>query len=86
MLITHYNVKNTFLSRQSFININKKVNYIKSLLKKNCQQTKIKFSLMYYIQKNTIMGNFDVETTSSQDYGLFYKCMYYVFIIHDYFL
>jgi hypothetical protein len=86
MLITHYNVKNTFLTKESFININKKVNFIKSLLKKHCQQTKLNFSLTYEIRHNIIIGKFELSSSSAYDYGLFYRLSFVIRMNQNYIL
>jgi len=86
MLITHYNVKDTFLTEESFIKINKKVNFIKSLLRKYCKQTKLIFSLTYEITLNIIVGKFELSTSSAYDYGLFYRLSFVIRMNQKYIL
>jgi hypothetical protein len=86
MLITHYNVKDTFLSKKSFIDINKKVNFIKSLLEKHCQQTKLNFSLTYENRHNIIIGKFELSSSSAYDYGLFYRLSFIIRMNQNYIL
>jgi hypothetical protein len=86
MLITHYNVNNTFLTKSSFININKKINFIKSILKKYCQQTKLKFSLTYERKYNIIIGKFELSTSSAYEYGLYYALSFIIRMNSNYIL
>jgi len=86
MLITNYNVQNTFLTKGSFININKKVNFIKSLLRKHCKQTKLKFELTYEIRLNIIIGKFELSTSSAYEYGLFYSLSFAIRMNQNYIL
>ena len=86
MLITNYNVQNTFLTKGSFININKKVNFIKSLLRKYCKQTKLIFSLTYEITLNIIIGKFELSSSSAYDYGLFYRLSFVIRMNQNYIL
>lgn len=86
MLITHYNVNNTFLTKSSFININKKINFIKSILKKYCQQTKLNFSLTYERKYNIIIGKFELSTSSAYEYGLYYALSFIIRMNSNYIL
>ena len=78
MLITNYNVKDTFLTKDSFININNKVNFIKSLLRKHCPQTKLKFSLKDDKSQNSILGNFELSSSSAYSPGMYSKFIFYL--------
>jgi hypothetical protein len=86
MLITNYNVQNTFLTKGSFININKKVNFIKSILRKHCKQTKLKFELTYEIRFNMIVGKFELSTLSAYEHGVFYSLSFAIRMNQNYIL
>ena len=78
MLITHYNVKKTFLTEESFITINKKVHFIKTMFRKYCEQTKLNFSLNYDNRQNIIIGKFELSSSSAYNYGLYSKLIFYL--------
>lgn len=84
MLITHYNVKNTFLTEESFITINKKVHFIKTMFRKYCEQTKLNFSLNYDNRQNIIIGKFELSSSSAYNYGLYSKLIFYLNEADDY--
>ena len=65
MLITHNNVKDTFLSKKSYEQILKRFHNLKTLLRINCNQTSIKLVLDYNNINEEINGVISFSTVST---------------------
>ena len=66
MLITHYNVKDTFLSKKSYEQIIKRFHNFKTFVRIFCDQTNVKLLLEYNATTEEIIGRLIFRSTSTE--------------------